>query len=506
MDRRETESGAKRRTLKKLGFCAVSAALILLVCSMNSPLYAYQIHDDVHCFISVARGILHGMLPYRDLLEQKGPLTYLLYALVLWLIPGKFIGIWLMEWVCVSVSMLIVNEILRLYMPRINIGWSALLFAVACSSRMFKHGGMVEELCWPFMLVSLYAGLRSLHNGEALSLFEYALHGLLAGCVSAIKVNLLGVHFAFMAVLAIHTATKGRSLSRAIKMCACFLLGMLLAWLPILIWLGANGALDDMWRVYIVDNAVKYQIKQCPLVRRVFRNLHFNINENYGYTALLAVGNLALLGVPRRWVRGWEKALWLLAEAVCVFFIYMGGRSFAYYYLAMAPFGALALLCLKPFENRIRGGRAVSILLSCALVVASVGCTLGVNVNRKRMFVAREKYPQAVFAEYIHQTPGADLLNYGFLDGGFYYAADIVPKCSYFCSLNVNKEASHDVQERYLRDARPEYVVTCDDLAKHSKYAGDYKLIAAYMRDTPMKELLAQRSCFLYKRKPNPMG
>lgn len=47
---------------------------ILLICSKNSPLYLMNDWVDVNCFFTVGRGMRHGLTPYLDLYEQKGPL------------------------------------------------------------------------------------------------------------------------------------------------------------------------------------------------------------------------------------------------------------------------------------------------------------------------------------------------------------------------------------------------------------------------------------------------
>ncbi len=49
----------------------------------------------------------------------------------------------------------------------------------------------------------------------------------------------------------------------------------------------------------------------------------------------------------------------------------------------------------------------------------------------------RRNCVQYKFADIIHEKENATLLNYGFLDAGFYYAADILPVNKYFCLLNI---------------------------------------------------------------------
>ena len=74
------ESGQHlNREEKRLVFCCAVAAVS--VCSLSSPLYAFNTWVDANCFMTVGKSMLYGLVPYRDLYEQKGPLLYALYAL-----------------------------------------------------------------------------------------------------------------------------------------------------------------------------------------------------------------------------------------------------------------------------------------------------------------------------------------------------------------------------------------------------------------------------------------
>ena len=58
-------------------FAALAAFLTITVCSKSSFLYPLNDWVDVNCFFTVGRGMLHGLVPYRDLYEQKGDLLSL---------------------------------------------------------------------------------------------------------------------------------------------------------------------------------------------------------------------------------------------------------------------------------------------------------------------------------------------------------------------------------------------------------------------------------------------
>ncbi|MBQ4436722.1 MAG: hypothetical protein II879_11600 [Clostridia bacterium] len=62
------------RTLLRMGFAFLVSFAVLTVCSKNSILYPMNDWVDVNCFFTVGRGITHGLVSYRDLYDQKGPL------------------------------------------------------------------------------------------------------------------------------------------------------------------------------------------------------------------------------------------------------------------------------------------------------------------------------------------------------------------------------------------------------------------------------------------------
>lgn len=126
---------------EKLGgyvFCLIAAALILMICTQNSYLYPLNPGTDVNCFVTVADGMMNGLLPYRDLVEQKGPLLYFLHIIGIWLSPGTYYGIYLLEVVSMSLSLYLFWLIMRLYIKDLNVSWIAVTGAIYMASK--NHG------------------------------------------------------------------------------------------------------------------------------------------------------------------------------------------------------------------------------------------------------------------------------------------------------------------------------------------------------------------------------
>lgn len=76
--------------------------------------------------------------------------------------------------------------------------------------------------------------------------------------------------------------------------------------------------------------------------------------------------------------------------------------------------------------------------------------------------VKKEELVQYQFAEIINQKPNATLLNYGFLDGGFYTVTGITPNIKYFHKPNIAYEKYPiimDEQNRYIKELVVDFVV-----------------------------------------------
>ena len=60
-------------------FVSVACAfLILLFTTRSSFFYMCNNWDDVNSYFSMGKGMMNGMVIYRDLYDQKGPYLYLL--------------------------------------------------------------------------------------------------------------------------------------------------------------------------------------------------------------------------------------------------------------------------------------------------------------------------------------------------------------------------------------------------------------------------------------------
>jgi hypothetical protein len=105
---------------------------------------------------------------------------------------------------------------------------------------------------------------------------------------------------------------------------------------------------------------------------------------------------------------------------------------------------------------------AADIAIVCGVFALSLLLSFFYGKNTFFMRNAKADLPQFAFAAVIGETPDATLLNYGFLDGGFYTAAGIVPGNRFFHRANFSTDRLPEMmaeQHRIVQDAEVDYVI-----------------------------------------------
>lgn len=157
-------------------------------------------------------------------------------------------------------------------------------------------------------------------------------------------------------------------------------------------------------------------------------------------------------------------------------FVFVGGQRHAYYSLissAFLPFGLIAVFQVieifgEKLGNVIR--RPFDKICCGAVLLISVGLALLCTSNRYLMGVDKNELPQYQFADIVGQYEGVTLLNYGFLDGGFYTTCNIIPNCRAFCALNIPIPELPEQQKYYAENGLCDFLVSRDEELYFEKY------------------------------------
>ncbi len=470
-----------RRQWLVLAFSMAVGFVMIAICSRTSFLYPFMDGVDQNCFMTVGKGMMNGLVPYRDLFEQKGPLLYFLHGLA-WLVShDTWLGVYILESLALGVFLWFSWKIWNLYgSRRWSFVWIPVLAALVTVSSPFASGDNVEEFCIALMAVSLYDYLRYLKeypkNDGRMDAKTLLINGTLAGCVLWMKYTMLGFWFAWMATVFFCLILR-KNWKQAFLSCLWFLCGMLgIATIPWVIYFGVHGAIGDWLYAYFYCNIFAYSSDGISLLSRLsftWGVVRDAMMDQPLLTVSMAAGGVYLLVFPGRLPHWFSKISLVLTVALTFLGMYGGGLSMSYYYLFAYGFGCLGMipaahgldfLVGKAADRNVQPHRIAAAGTMLAAVTAAAMGVYAWEYSRNTYCTAyiKEGLPQYQFAQIIRETPGASLLNYGFLDGGFYMAADVLPATRYFCQLNLRDAdfpEMRDEQERLIRDAEVDYVV-----------------------------------------------
>ncbi len=478
------------------------ALVSVSVCSLSSPLYPFNDWVDANCFFTMGKSMLFGIVPYRDLYEQKGPLLYALYALCYPISHRSFLGAWLLEIAAAWGFLSLAWKSHLLLTGKKDPVFLFLTAALVYTAPAFLKGGSAEELSLPLLMLSFYYGLSCLRMHRDLSTKEAFLIGLSSGAVLWIKYSMLGFYLGFIIVPAFRIIRKGQVL-RLMKLLGMIILGVLAASLPVLAYFAYHHALSFLWEAYFYNNLFVYS--KASSILNTVKGLASGLASMLTYNDATFV--LVLFSLFTLW-REKERAM-AVHVFLCFGFafgmIYAGGLNLKYYseiLCVFIPLGVTQFLKVcrmlrsagtrdqrpvrfsgdtvknimstsseeifpaqklpddssgNPQEEKkpLYSGRLHRILIPILFTLALFG-----SENSPMLLHRRAEMPQYIFAETLKNEPGATLFNYGALDIGLFTTADIVPTTRYFCMLNLPSEEMVAEMERYMRDGVTDYIVS----------------------------------------------
>lgn len=443
---------ARTARLKQAAWCVAIAAAVLLLCSKSSPLFVLNDWMDANIFFTMGKSMFSGKVLYRDVFDHKGPVLYFIYGIGWLLDHTGFTSVFLLEVASFAVFLGISLRTVSLLAAKpVHPAWAVLPAAAIAASRAFSHGGSAEEFLLPFLAAALYGLLKTVCEDRPMPLPAVLGQGFLAGCALWLKYIVLGYYLVWVVVLAAVYLRRGLR-RELLQSCGAYLGGMALATLSWVVYFGLHGALADWFTAYFYDNLFLYSGNGGGALALV---------QHFWWAVRDALPGAVLLVLFLLWaVVSHRRAA---AGAVCVLAAGLGltslmGGYLVYYGLVLAVFVPLGLVPLarlvqRPLPSGLR--RAAPWM---GVAAACVVCWFG-SPNKPLRGRAADTLPQLRFAQAITAEPGASLLNYGTLDGGFYTASGLLPPCRYFCVTNMPLEDQWTEQNALLEQGQVTYVV-----------------------------------------------
>lgn len=483
-------------------YCLVLSALFLMICTKSSPLYKLNDWVDAQAFFTVGKSMMRGPIPYLDLFEQKGPLLYFIYGIASLIDYHSFFGVYLLEVLSCSICLYYSFKVLRLYCSKESaILLLPIFISLILPLRSFTHGGSAEEFCFPFLIYSLYQ-LFLYFKKKTISRQTIFLVGVCAGCVLWIKYSLLGFWFAWMMVVFFLELFE-KKWKEAFLHCFLFLVGMLATSLPWLIYFGIQHGIPALIEVYFTFN-MKLYASNISLLDKIMNccDTMIMVFQQYKiFTILIIMPILFSLFIP--FLSNQKRhSICLL---ICVFFlafgILIGGTYYRYYSLLIAPLIIIGFIGIGILLDYIKWKRYYIYPFCLIIITCSFLYAYQKSPNTIMLSLKKSDYAQYTFAEIINQYENPTLLNYGFLDGGFYSTTGIIPNCYFFMRNNISHRIFPkllDEQQDYIINEKVDFVVVRGPLSNHHSFLeSNYRLVSKQTQMYQSKKI----EYFLFQKK-----
>ena len=441
-------------------YCLVVSFVVLMFTSKNSFLYPVNDWVDANAFFTVGKSMFSGVVPYRDLFEQKGLILYFIYGIGSLISFKSFIGVFILEVISFSVFLYFAHKIFNLFLDEKNsIILLPVLSTLICTSFAFTHGGGCEEFCFPYLCIGLYLFIKHFKKSN-LSNFEIIVMGFMSGIVLMMKYTLLGLFIGFGLFLFIDYLRK-KKYKESFKFCLLFLLGMIVPISICMIYLGINHAIKDFIDCYFIVNITSYGSVKTSIFIKIYKLIKGFIKTCFsnGYIVFILLVFFPLFICFTK-TKKFFKFSMIGIFLINIFFIFYGLIFFRYYLGPILIYMILSLTSIMYLINKKLPNNKYEKIYNIFSVIIPIICLIASYyfANYKEMICSsKDNYFQFEYADYINNYDEPTLLNMGHLDAGLYTISGIIPNTRFFEVQNLSYERFPDGL-----DSMKKYVINKD--------------------------------------------
>lgn len=457
---------------------------MMAFCSYTSPAFYFDTSPDNNAFFTVGKAMMHGITPYKDIFEQKGPYVYFWHGLAYLVSHCSFILIFFSEIVVLVAAMILTYKLARLMklaeLPAFLVAMlSPMLFLY---HPYYNYGDTVEFFALPLLISLIYLIFLLDQRQLTVNPWWYFAQGAFVGIVFLSKYTLLGAWIAFYLIYGIYLLAKRQwhVLGQLVLWSGA---GFLLATVPWLIYFLVTGSLGSFINVYFLFNTKVYMTSSVSffsnLIQSTILVARFYLGDVLFF--ILGVGGTLLVLFKRTLLtRKLTRTLYLftfLGNDLLALYGYQTGSLYQYYQLVYFAFFVVPFIYfLNLFFNWVCLPKEDDPFVILGTLILSFFLVLGVNNNvvssrlfpnnqaitkrntRKPQQPAQVEFGRIMRQQSAHPT----LLNYGSIDMGFYTAADAVPTTYYFQNYNIPEKAAPQIlraQRRVIQRQQVQWVV-----------------------------------------------
>lgn len=218
----------------------------------DSPWSQYIPWTDSDDFIYIGWAVSKGQIPYVNFFDHKGFYFFFLEFLG-YRLTNSYIGIWILEWISVFAAQLLSYVTLRKYVKS-SIAILGVITGYTYTIFYLCNGNYVEAFTMPWIAIGVYLFARYFDD-KRYDLNNLEIFGLAASFLIAMMMrqNSTGIWFIGCYFIVIHKLVQ-KKYFEILRYGIVFAVGMLITFLPGLIYLTVHGAWKDFIETYWLFN------------------------------------------------------------------------------------------------------------------------------------------------------------------------------------------------------------------------------------------------------------
>ncbi len=366
----------------------ISSVLFLLFYSTaTSPLTSYYGEDSAF-YAMVGAAMKHGLLPYRDFYEMKGPYMFWIEYFGQLISEGRF-GTFCIQTINMTLTIGIILCIVNLLLKKVTVKKiqkfviyiCSVLFSLLIISFTFEGGNLTEEFSYPVMVLCLYLCLKYFDDQDRSSVSNHPLkigfiYGMAFGFFAFVRIINAAFLGAVLLTIVIYLISK-KNWKNILQNAVVFIAGVIVAMLPACIWALTQGILKDMIRqVFVLAFSYSTELNMAD---------RFMLVKNFVWP-MIVIGMVSIFLYFTSFKKKWPLLLLSVSSAVILLIAVSMGDGYLHYFSLQLPNAVLALYflistCLGNCETDINDSsycresvqENIRIVLSVCIVILAIG-------------------------------------------------------------------------------------------------------------------------------------
>lgn len=451
---------------KEYIFLFIVVSILCLLTLYSSPLYKGLTDVDSSVFQIMGKGMLEHKIIYRDLFDHKGPIVYIINAIGFF-INNKY-GLFIVEIIVFYIGTIFVYKTSRIVLSK-KLSIVVDLLYMLISFSYFYGGNCTEEYAITFMSIAMYFIIKILYNKEMNKKIYWIIIGSTFTINLLIKPTYISIWMAF-GIVQLISSIKDKKIKELIKNIGYIIIGVLIIFVPIMLYLIINNAVSSFIYAYINMN-MKYSSSSIFEKIKAFASLSNKCKYNQ-YLLMMLISNIAILCSKK--INKRTKNFITLFSIISLILTSWAPNSYGHYLIQLAPCVTLEsiFLCYL-IEQRVEKKEILNykiirelplnFIYVCVIIVATLGI-FEITSHNRGIFLKQLKIHKIVIERiseinnYLNEEDKILVLG----NNSYYYLLlNRQPDFKYFFQYPIMEydEKIKEETEKYVLESRPKVII-----------------------------------------------